>query len=286
MSLAVKRNAVFCPLSVAGLLLCLCFLCAPVSADQPAPHLPLVVTPLVEPWGFIDAAGAPQGLLVRFQRELFQRAGLRYEQRMRPYPRVIHDLSIGRGDFGVMFSSPQADAVGRSLGAVVTMRVLLVSRVQPETIQGLNDLAGLRVGYVRGSKYGPLFDNNPTFERIPVNSAEQGLRMLMTHRLDAMASTEQALIYASVITGIPTGHLQVAFELGKARADFYVSHSNTQVQWHQSLQQTLAAMAQDGSLRRLFYQHDLWPQAQYCFAGGRCLRADDPVAVQKEPDDD
>lgn len=286
MSLAANCKVDDCRLPFAGLLLCLCLVGAPLWAEQQASALPLVVTPLVEPWGFIGADGEPTGLLVNFQRELFHRAGLPYEQRMRPYPRVIHDISIGKGDFGVMFNSPQADAVGRSLGAVVTMRILVVSRVQSDAMQSLDDLAGLRVGYVRGSKYGPMFDNNPAFEHIPVNSAEQGLRMLMTHRLDAMASTEQSLIYASVITGIPTGHLQVALELGKARADFYVSHSNKQSQWQGALQSALAGMARDGSLRRLFYQHDLWPQAQYCFAGGRCLSAEEQTTAQQEQNND
>lgn len=277
MSLADKRDTVCFRLPVSGLLLCLGILCLPLHAQEQAPSLPLIVTPLVEPWGFIDADGKPKGLLVNFQRELFRRAGLPFEQRMRPYPRVIHDLSTGKGDFGVMFNSPQANAVGRSLGAVVNMRILVVSRVKSEPMTRLEDLAGLRVGFVRGSKYGHAFDDNPAFERIPVNSAEQGLRMLMTQRLDAMASTEQALIYASVITGIPTGQLQVAVELGRAQADFYVSLSNQKREWQDALQQTLKIMNQDGSLRRLFYQHDLWHQAQYCFAGGRCLRADEPA---------
>ncbi|MDN3640321.1 transporter substrate-binding domain-containing protein [Simiduia curdlanivorans] len=245
-------------------------------SGEPKP-LPAIVVPIVAPWGFYDADDRQSGLLVNFQNELFKRAKLAVNAELRPYPRVVHDLASGSADMGVMFVSPLAEQSGVSLGHVVTMRVILIAPANRNNpIAKLEDLDGERVGFIRGSKYGRRFDEYPGFEHIAINNVEQGLRMLVTDRLDALVATEQALLYAMFITGIPASQFAAHLTLGNARADLYLSRHSEGQAWVASVRDALKSMNLDGSSTAIFYQHDLWPRQAYCFAGGRCLEAVQP----------
>ena len=256
-------------------LVCCCAVTAEVPVD-PKP-LPQVVVPIVAPWGFYDVENQASGLLVDFQNELFARARLVANAELRPYPRVVHDLASGSADMGVMFVSPLAEQSGVSLGHVVTMRVILIAPANRiSAINKLEDLDGERVGFIRGSKYGRRFDEYAGFEHIAINNVEQGLRMLVTDRLDALVATEQALLYAMFMTGIPASQFAAHLTLGNARADLYLSRHSEGESWVPSVRAALKSMNKDGSSTAIFYQHDLWPRQAYCFAGGRCLEAVEP----------
>ncbi|UTA49109.1 transporter substrate-binding domain-containing protein [Simiduia sp. 21SJ11W-1] len=251
--------------------------CAESQGQAPA-RLQLA-TASVAPWGLVGEQGEPAGLLVQFQRELAARAGLAVQNKLAPYPRVIHDLASGKVDLAVMFVSPQAQQVGRSLGQVVDMSVVALVPAAAPDYGALEDFKGLRVGYVRGSKYGPAFDNNPDFERVGVLSASQGLLMLSKGRLDALVATEQALAYGLIQESVGEGAYKVVFQVAKARADLYVNRLRMLDGWVPSLRRALADMRADGSLRRVFYDHTLWPASGVCLANNHCLAAPAPAGT-------
>ena len=250
---------------------------APEAALMSHPNRPKIVVPMVAPWGFFSDSNVPSGLLIDFQQELFKRADLEVSAELRPYPRVVHDLASGSSDMGVMFASPMAEQLGKSLGHVVTMRVILIAPAhRKQAIANLEDLTGERVGFIRGSKYGRKFDEHPDFEHIPVTGVEQGLRMLVTGRLDAMAATEQALLYGMYMSGIPAAEFVIHLTLGNARADLYVSRHREHESWVPKVSAALKTMNLDGTSTKIFYQHSFWPRQAYCFSGGRCLKAVEP----------
>lgn len=283
------RHPYFARLSL--LFLCVLLSYAKISAAQSAAPeappeqltrqtLPKIVMPAVSPWGFFNAENLPAGLLIDFQAELLKRAQVNFDAELRPYPRVVHDLASGSADLGVMFKSELAEQAGVSLGHVVTMRIILIAQAgSQKKIHVLEDLIGLRVGFIRGSKYGRAFDEHPLIERIPVTNVDQGLRMLVTDRLDALVATEQALLYGMYTSGIPTDEFTVHLSLGAARADLYLSRYSKNAPWVDAVRQALKTMNEDGSSQKLFYDHNLWPRHAYCFSGGGCLEAGEPPAI-------
>lgn len=242
-----------------------------VSDTVPFPT-PRVVTSDVEPWGFLDDQGEMQGMLVDFQRSLFERAGLTYKNHLQPYPRVIHAVASGNADVAVMFKSPMADEVATSLGQVLSVPVVIVVLADnPHTFERLEDFAGMVVGQVRGSKYGPAFDNNSAFKRVSIPHVDQALRMLKAGRIDAMASTKQSLLFAMHATGFAGDQLRIALPLFDVSADLYVSHKAANAPWVAPLRDALAAMRADGTLTPSFYQSPFWPYFELCFAGQQCI---------------
>lgn len=233
---------------------------------------PRIATTTVEPWGFYSPDGQATGMLVDFLSSLFSRAGLPFNNTLQPYPRVIHALASGQADLAVLFKSPEADQIAFSLGTVMEAPIVIVMRAQDHRpITRLADFHGMKVGQVRGSRYGPAFDNDPDFEHISVADVAQGLRMLTAGRFDAMASTKHSLLYALHQTGIAADSLTIALPLFNAQADLYVSLAARDRPWVKQLSRALAAMRADGSLKPSFYQTHYWPYDSHCFAGGQCI---------------
>lgn len=231
----------------------------------------LVLVPEVEPWGYEGSQSEPAGLLADFYQLLFARAGLTPQIELRPYARVQHDLASGQADLSVMFHSPRSEQVARSLGAVVPAPVLVLARPDSRAA-GLADLAGGRVGLVRGSRYGAAFDDNGSFAHVPVTNAEQGLRMLLAGRLEAMVCTQQSLLFTLGRTGMTGESLRLVTRLPEARADLYLSRAVQDAPWELPLTRALREINDDGSLARLFAEHRYWPAEAVCFINGPCIK--------------
>jgi polar amino acid transport system substrate-binding protein len=216
------------------------------------------VTTMIEPWGYMNSDGSPDGLLPRFAELLGQETGIPYTNQLQPYPRVKHSLKHGQADMAVMFVGPQSDTIGESLGAVVNTKIMIVAAQGAEPVQQLNELIGRRVGYIRGSRYGEAFDNHPDLQRIPINTMFQGIAMLLTGRLDAMASTEQSLSYTLQKMSVEKERVVPLIMLGETCGDLYISYQSVHGEHKEVYRQALRRLHENGSLENLFYQHGRW----------------------------
>lgn len=235
--------------------------------------IPRVTTSTVTPWGILNPDHSISGILADFQNTLFARAGISFSNRAEPYPRVIQSIASGDADVAVMFVSPMSEKIGLSLGKVVDERIMVVTLAGTAAVTSLDDFKGKLVGHVRGSKYGDAFDQHPGIIRTPVTDVDQGLKMLLSGRLAAMASTEHSLLYAMYNTGIDSRRIRIALPLFTVRADLYVSRQAADAPWVAPLREALQAMTEDGSLKAALYQHKYWPYDSFCFAGGQCLNS-------------
>lgn len=252
------------------LAICLLVLSMVASGDD-GQSAPRMVTSTVEPWGIFDGPDRARGILVDFQRALFERAGLPLRNTMQPYPRVIKSIASGEADLAVMFVSPQSAAIAHSLGKVVDERIVIVTRAEYPQVKTLDDFNDHQVGHIRGSRYGAAFDQHAGIVRVPVTNVEQGLRMLLSGRIDAMTSTEHSLLYAMYINGIDSQKIRVAIPLFSAQGDLYVARDKINEPWVAPLKSALKSMTEDGSLLPALYNHAYWPYNSFCFAGGQCL---------------
>ncbi len=225
------------------------------------------VSSTVKPWGYITSSGKPDGLLVRFVDELGRTAGLPYVNRLQPYPRVKHSLANGQADLAVLFSGPESERIGISLGAVVDTYIMLVGPAGRESIESLDEVQGKLVGYIRGSRYGPEFDNHEGIIKTPVNRMRQGLAMLLTGRLDAMASTDQTLFYTLRKMDVEVGRLSPLLVLGKTQGHLYLSRQTTNQHLAPIYRDALDQLRVSGKLDTLFYSEDRWDLEWYGQSG-------------------
>lgn len=216
------------------------------------------VTTTVEPWGYFNNRGLPDGLLVRFVEVLGREAGLPFTNRLQPYPRVKHSLGNGQADLAVMFVGPESNLLGESLGKVVDTQILMIGRKGMKPVESLEALDARLVGYIRGSRYGKQFDEYRGFTKVPVNRMRQGVAMLLAGRLDAMVSTDQSLFYTLDKMGLDIDEVSPLFFIGDTQGDLFISHQARDPKLAGIYRDALQRLRTSGRLNPLFFSHDGW----------------------------
>jgi polar amino acid transport system substrate-binding protein len=226
-----------------------------VASDQQVVRF---VTTTVEPWGYFNDRGLPDGLLVRFVNLLGREAGLPFTNRLQPYPRVKHSLGNGQADLAVMFVGPESNLLGESLGKVVDTQILMIGRKGMKPVETMESLDGRLVGYIRGSRYGKQFDEYRGFTKVPVNRMRQGIAMLLAGRLDAMVSTDQSLFYTLDKMDLDIDEVSPLLFIGHTQGDLFISHQASDPRLAGVYRQALQRLRTSGRLNPLFFSHDGW----------------------------
>ncbi len=220
----------------------------------------------IEPWGFINEKGVPTGLLIKLANALEKELatdgdnGVKIVNQVRPYPRVIRELEKGAVDFAVMFKSPEADKIGISVGKVADHKVLLIGLADIPAIKNLSQLENKHIGYIRGSKYGPLFDNNKSLNKVSLGSMEQGINMVLLRRIYALASADQTLYFALKELKIPSQKITTLMTINQVSTELYFSKASIRTELIPPLTEALSRLKAKGVLSTIFYKEGYVPQ--------------------------
>lgn len=234
-----------------------------LAADTPlkAPLAPIITfaSTSVKPWG-IQGAGEDKGLLISIIKALSRETGINASVDLQPYPRVAHSLYGGKVDMAFLFDSPSTRDSAIRIGHLVESSMIVVGRAGSPELTSLADLKGRNVGIIRGSKYGPDFDNATHFRLEPVSSMEQGLAMLMRHRTDVMVGTDQSVYWAMREMNVGAKRLSKLFVMGGTSGSLYMSKTSE----HQALiplyKKALEKLHQDGTIKRVFDSRYEWAE--------------------------
>ncbi len=231
-------------------------LCLPVMATNGSEITASFSTSNVKPWGYKDAQGNCAGLLSELVDKLRVQTGFKITNHIRPYPRVILEISRGDVDFAVMFNSPQAKEIGISVGRVVKANILLIGRAGAPRLQTLDELKGKTIGHIRGSKYSKEFDDLTGVEKISLESMEQGVTMLLRDRIYVMAGADQTIYYALEKLKIPVHEITSVYTISTASADLYFSRESTRTELIEPMRKAMAELQTQGILERIFYSEN------------------------------
>lgn len=217
----------------------------------------------IQPWGYLNDKNQPDGLLSRLVEALEKETNIHIDNQIRPYPRVIHEVKMGTTDFAVMFNSPQSRAIAISIGRVVNPKVVLTALSDSEKLTDLSQLKGKAVGYLRGSKYGAVFDNNQALNKVPLGSMEQGIKMLLTHRIHAMVGTEHSFYFTLKKLNISTDKVMPIFTVNETSGDLYFSKKSKNKYLIEPFKKALQTLRKKGILHDIFYNNDYMPQSSH-----------------------
>ncbi len=211
-----------------------------------------IVTSMVAPWGYRSATGRPDGLLVKLADLLAREAGLPYQQNLRPYPRVLQEISAGRADMAVLFDSPESEKIAEPLGKVLEISIVVIGPAGTPALEDMGQLSGQRAGYIRGSKYGSAFDDNRTLIKIPLNTPEQGLAMLLQGRLDVMVISDHTLRFALQKMGLTAERVSLRLRLAGTSASLYFSRLSPRQDLRSTYRRALAQLRERGLIAPIF----------------------------------
>ncbi len=220
------------------------------AAAERAPAM--FMTADVWPWGYHDEHGEAAGLISEFARRLGEVAGIPIENRIAPYPRLIRELRLGNVTFAVLFDNPTLDDFTRNLGPVLHSHLLFLSLERNQLQLSLAGLADKRVGYIRGTYYGQAFEQDQRLRKVAVSDLEQGLRMLMLGRLDAIMISETVLHHTLDMLALDIDRFVYSVHSQEHPANLYMFHQPDDPEQGERLRAALDQLRADGELEKLF----------------------------------
>ncbi|TVP56603.1 MAG: hypothetical protein EA349_07775 [Halomonadaceae bacterium] len=214
-----------------------------------------VAIPQVDPWARYNAQNEPEGMLVELVRALDQRTDRDIHFYLRPLARVIRELERGEVGYSMLFESEQVNVAAESVSHLFTLRILTVASqgaYGQDRPSSLDELTGQRVGYIRGTIYGPEFHQHEGIVRVPVHDIKQGLELLHKRRLHALIGSD--VILDTAYNEAPQERqlkLDTLFEMAPIRALFYRSHRVPAGESDRQLQRAIDQLQESGEMEAI-----------------------------------
>lgn len=211
------------------------------------------------PYSFLRG-DKPVGIDVEIMQELGRRTGLAFDIQLAPFKRVIESVREGTVDAGMaVLRNAEREGFAIYTGVLHNSTYsLFVPKGSAMSFDGLESLRGKRIGKVRGFFISEAFDVEAAAGRITVSetaSAEQGLRMLLAGRVDAISGQSVVTRYLAREAGLAEQLQALPQALAPDRPAFLVlsraSALPDKERLAQRLRQALEAMHKDGTIDRI-----------------------------------
>lgn len=224
----------------------------PVAIAERVAQEPVVFSSsLIKPWTLMKD-GQKVGLLDRTLAVLGEYTGHPYRNMHHPYSRVFHDLYSGTADMALVFDAPEIEELAVKVGILETTRVIVVGRPGALSIESLKDLRGLNVGHMRASKFGPEFDDAVHFERHPMNSVRQGLAMVISGRIDAMAAVDHTIYWGMREIQLEPGRLVEILEFDGPDLGLFMSKKSKRQNLIDDYREAIEALKSSGAFSEIY----------------------------------
>ncbi len=209
--------------------------------------------PDVWPWAYEDSDGRPQGSLVAVARRLAELTGVPVEPRLRPLRRAIIELDSGEVNFSLLFQSPALDNRAINVAEVVQIDIMLAALAGSDHPLSLEELAGKRIGYIRGTYLGEAFENNTEVQKVPVAVISQGIEMLSLGRLSAVLASDHAIVRTLQTMGLGTDALRFSKHIKAQPGALYMSRRAQRPQVAEKFRKAVSQMVESDELNQIFF---------------------------------
>lgn len=204
--------------------------------------------------------GQARGIDVELMQELSQRSGIAFDIQLVPFKRVIESLRLGTVDLGMaVLRNAEREAFAIYSGVLHNSTyVLFAPKGREFRFDSLESLRGKNIGRVRGFFISEAFDAEVAAGRIMVSesaAAEQGIKMLMAGRVDAISGQSVVTRYLAREMGLADRLSALPQALTPDRPAYLVlsraSAMPDKERISERLRQALEAMHRDGTVERI-----------------------------------
>lgn len=231
-----------------------------VKAAEQGDRSPIVFgNSLIKPWG-MSVDGSAQGLLVDVQYALGLETGLEQQLVLQPYSRVIHSIYSGEVDMAGLFDARVDLSQVVKIAAITESSIIIAGKAGMEPISSIEGLRGKVVGHMRGSKYGPVFDDASHFTKVPINTMLQGLAMLYRGRIDAMAGADQTFFWTIKQEQFSSADFVPLLVISKPVVSLYISKKSPHLDLIPRYRQAMQNLHDAGVIDEIFGHNIDWNQ--------------------------
>lgn len=206
------------------------------------------------PFGYVDAAGNPGGLMFEIGNRVAEEAGLAYVNNVLPYARTVVELESGSYDVVLRYGNEQLSHVAFPVVGIVSFPSVVVGAAG-QRFNSLADLRGKTVGVVRGGRFDDAFDADPAIRKEATGNYEQTMRMVVAKRIDAGIGSNVGLYFNAKRAGIRPDQLGPPLVLGHKTFTLFFSKKTADPEILNTLNAAAKRLQRTGELRRLIEKY-------------------------------
>lgn len=138
----------------------------------------------IPPYGIQNNTGS-NGIYYDIANLLAQDAGYRANNHIYPYARIVNELKTGQTDMTIMFKYAELEGHVDYVAPLPSLKTVVIG-LKGSTFDSVSSLKGRTLAYLRGAKFSDEIDNDPEIFKHVTDDFEQGMKMLMFGRVDAI----------------------------------------------------------------------------------------------------
>ncbi|MDG3087896.1 transporter substrate-binding domain-containing protein [Vibrio hannami] len=160
--------------------------------------------------GFWGEDGTAQGSSVEITNTVAQAANIQVKNVIMPYPRILHNLEVGKVDLALLVPNDKVTKVAIPLVHLQNVDFIIVGKRGTE-LNNVEDLTGKRVGYLRSSRISEKILENLDVINVEGDQYTHMIQMLMHDRIDAMVAAKYTFNYSLKELGYTWNDLSAPF---------------------------------------------------------------------------
>jgi len=209
-----------------------------------------------KPFGYVDTDGVTKGVHYELIGELAKRTGLNIERRIYPYARMWSNLENGLVDAAIGWRSSERDPYSVYVNFVFTDYLSAITMKNKQTLGRYEDLYTVgTVGVLRGLSISDKFNADTRIQKYDVNTYDQGIEMLRTGKVDAVAGNVYAFLYLASQFKLTDSLDLPGLKLGSRDQWLQASKKSKMLRYVPQLQKAVQAMISDGYVEKIFLKY-------------------------------
>jgi len=235
-----------------ALLFCLC---PSLMAQEATPH-PVKANQTIEirtigipPYGIALAPGAvdASGIYYDVANLLAAGAGYTANNIIYPYARIVSELKSGKTDLSIMFKYAELDGYVTYVAPLPSLKTVIVG-LKGSVYHSVDDLQGKTLAYLRGAKFSDKIDSSPLIHKRLTEDFDQGARMLLYGRVDAIIGPLPPIVSAIKASGEQEGVLGEPLVVDERTPWVQISNKSTARLGESDLKEIFAKLVARGDL--------------------------------------
>ncbi len=201
------------------------------------------------PFGFRIENGKETGLLYEISNLIAEKAGFSYKNRIVPLARLLKELEHGSADFGIFLYSEKNNRIVIPVFPLFPLKNVVIS-VKGVKFESLESLHGKSVAKVREAVYDEAFEADALIKKYEVNNYEDGIRMLLNHRVDGMTGPEMGLFFTAKQSGYSLAEFDEPLVLNTKDAWLQFSKKTADEKKLNAVKSASEQLLQDGTIQK------------------------------------
>jgi len=201
------------------------------------------------PYGILND-GVASGIYYDLANNLAEAVGLDASNTVAPYTRIRSGLKSGRADLSIMFKYSELNDYVVYVAPLPTLKTVVVG-LKGSSFDSIQSLENKRIAYLRGGSFSEQIDDNPKIQKYRTTNFQQGVKMLLGGRVDAIIGPMEPILAAAAKSNLSNDLFGAPFVVAERTPWIQISKKSALVPYAELLRKEFALIQARGDLELL-----------------------------------